>query len=408
MSVTTASPARPAAVSGTTFSVLVALSFCHMLNDMQQSLLTGIYPILKETYHLDFGQIGMITLAFQVTASLLQPLVGMYADRHPQPFSLSVGMSFTLLGLLVLSQAGSFPALLAGAALVGTGSSVFHPESSRMARLASGGRYGLAQSMFQVGGNTGAAIGPLLAAFVVLPHGQGSLAWFSLAALTAIVVLARVGVWYQRRRPASGPRARSAERSSHPRRVVIVGVAVLAALMFSKTFYSASLGTFYIFYLIHRFAIPVQDAQICLCVFMAASALGTMVGGQLGDQFGRRYVIWFSILGTLPFALALPHVGLFWTVALSIVIGLIMSSAFSAILVYAQELLPGHVGMVSGIFFGFSFGLGGLGAAALGQLADHTSIDLVYEICAWLPLLGLFTWFLPDIEQKRLERRRAA
>jgi FSR family fosmidomycin resistance protein-like MFS transporter len=406
MSVTTASPARPAVVTGTTFSVLVALGFCHMLNDMQQSLLTGIYPILKDAYHLDFGQIGMITLAFQVTASLLQPLVGMYADRHPQPYSLSVGMAFTLVGLLVLSRAGSYPALLAGAALVGTGSSVFHPESSRMARLASGGRYGLAQSMFQVGGNTGAALGPLLAAFVVLPHGQTSLAWFSLAALTAIIVLARVGAWYKRHRPAAGPRARGAVVSSHSKRVVITGIAVLATLMFSKTLYSASLGTFYIFYLIHRFGIPVQDAQIYLFVFLGASALGTLVGGPVGDRFGRRYVIWFSILGALPFAVALPHVGLFWTVALTIPIGLIISSAFSAILVYAQELLPGRIGMVSGIFFGFSFGLGGLGAAALGELADFTSIDLVYDIAAWLPALGLLTWFLPDIERARLAARR--
>jgi len=361
MSVTADTASRPAAVSGTTFSVLVALSFCHMLNDMQQSLLTGIYPILKDSYHLDFGQIGMITLAFQVTASLLQPLVGMYADHHPQPYSLSVGMSFTLLGLLVLSRAGSYPMLLAGAALVGTGSSVFHPESSRIARMASGGRYGLAQSMFQVGGNTGAALGPLLAAFVVLPHGQGSLAWFSLAALTAIVVLARVGAWYKRSRPAAGRRGSGAVLPTHPRRVVIAGITVLATLMFSKTLYSASLGTFYIFYLIHRFGIPVQDAQIYLFIFFGASALGTLVGGPVGDRFGRRYVIWFSILGTLPFAVALPHVGLFWTVALTIPIGLIMSSAFSAILVFAQELVPGRVGMVSGIFFGFSFGLGGVG-----------------------------------------------
>jgi FSR family fosmidomycin resistance protein-like MFS transporter len=406
MSSTAVAPSRPAVATGTTFSVLLALGFCHMLNDMQQSLLSGIYPILKDSYHLDFGQIGMITLAFQVTASLLQPLVGLYTDRRPQPFSLSVGMSFTLVGLLVLSRAGSYPVLLAGAALVGTGSSVFHPESSRMARLASGGRYGLAQSVFQVGGNTGAALGPLLAAFVVLPYGQHSLAWFSLAALTAIVVLAGVGFWYRRARQGVGPRGYAAGLPRQPKPVVVAGLAVLATLMFSKTLYSASLGTFYIFYLIHRFAIPVQQAQIYLFVFFAASALGTLIGGPVGDKFGRRYVIWFSILGTLPFAVALPHVGLFWTVALSILIGLIISSAFSAILVYAQELLPGRIGMVSGIFFGASFGLAGLGAAALGALADLTSIDLVYGICAWLPALGLLTFFLPDIERSRLAARR--
>jgi FSR family fosmidomycin resistance protein-like MFS transporter len=406
MSVTADSPSRTAVFTGTTFSVLVALSFCHMLNDMQQSLLSAVYPILKDAYHLDFGQIGMITLAFQVTASLLQPLVGLYADRRPQPYSLSAGMGFTLVGLLVLAWAGSYPMLLIGAALVGTGSSVFHPEASRMARLASGGRHGMAQSLFQLGGNTGTALGPLLAAFVVLPRGQTSLAWFSLAALTAIIVLARVGAWYKRRVAATGPRGHGANLPQHSRHAVITGITVLATLMFSKTFYTASLGTFYIFYLIHRFGVSVQDAQVYLFIFLGASALGTMVGGPVGDQFGRRYVIWFSILGTLPFALALPHVGLFWTVALTIPIGLIVSSANSAILVYAQELVPGRVGMVSGIFFGFSFGLGGLGAAALGELADFTSIDLVYDICAWLPMLGLLTWFLPDIERARLAALR--
>ena len=329
------------------------------------------------------------------------------AIRRDYPVMFGTLYIFTLLGLLVLSRAGSYPMLLAGAALVGTGSSVFHPESSRMARLASGGRYGLAQSMFQVGGNTGAALGPLLAAVVVLPHGQGSLAWFSVAALTAIVVLARVGIWYKRRSPAAGRRGSGAVLPAHTRQEVIAGITVLATLMFSKTLYSASLGTFYIFYLIHRFGISVQDAQIYLFIFFGASALGTLVGGPVGDRFGRRYVIWFSILGALPFAVALPHVGLFWTVALTIPIGLIMSSAFSAILVFAQELVPGRVGMVSGIFFGFSFGLGGLGAAALGELADFTSIDLVYEIAAWLPALGLLTWFLPDIERARLSARQS-
>ncbi len=404
MSVTTALPARPAIVTGTNFSVLVALSFCHMLNDMQQSLLPAIYPILKTTYGLDFGQIGLITLTFQLTASLLQPLVGLYTDRHSQPYSLAVGMSFTLAGLLILSQAGSYGALLAGAALVGTGSSVFHPESSRMARLASGGRHGLAQSLFQLGGNFGTAAGPLLAAFVVLPQGQGSLAWFSLAALTAIIVLAQVGAWYKRHHHAARRSVRAADAAppAHPPALVRRAIAVLATLMFSKSFYSASLGTFFTFYLIHRFTIPVQTAQLYLFIYLAASALGTLLGGPVGDHFGRRYVIWFSILGPLPFTLMLPHANLFWTVALTVPVGFIMSSALSAILVFAQELMPGRVGMVSGIFFGFSFGLGGLGAAALGELADFTSIDLVYGICAWLPLLGLLTWFLPDIERVRM------
>jgi FSR family fosmidomycin resistance protein-like MFS transporter len=402
MSVTAADP-RPAAAPATAFGVLVALSFCHLLNDMQQSLLPAIYPVLKDSYHLDFGQIGLLTLTFQLTASLLQPLVGIYTDRHPMPYSLAVGMGFTLLGLLILSQAGSFAALLLGAALVGTGSSVFHPESSRMARMASGGRYGLAQSLFQLGGNVGTAAGPLLAAFVVLPGGQHSLAWFSLAALAAILVLARVGTWYRGQR-ALAPRARATggEAAGHPRPVVVRGVVVLATLMFSKSFYTAALGTFFIFYLMERFAVPVQTAQIYLFIFLGASAIGTLIGGPIGDRFGRRYVIWFSILGPLPFTLLLPHVNLFWTVALSVPIGLIMSSAFSAILVYAQELLPGRIGMVSGIFFGLTFGLGGLGAAALGELADHTSIELVYRLCAWLPALGLLTWFLPDIERGRL------
>ena len=320
MSVTTAAPARPIIAAGTTFSVLVALSFCHMLNDVQQSLLPAIYPILKTAYNLDFGQIGLITLTFQLTASLLQPVVGLYTDRHPQPYSLAIGMSFTLLGLLILSQAGSYGVLLVGAALVGTGSSVFHPELSRMARLASGGRHGFAQSLFQLGGNFGTAAGPLLAAFVVLPHGQGSLAWFSLAALTAIIVLTNVGTWYKRHHFAASRRARAAgtEAPAHPPAVVRRGIIVLAALMFSKSFYSACLGTFFIFYLIHRFAIPVQTAQIYLFIYLGASALGTLIGGPVGDHFGRRYVIWFSILGPLPFTLMLPQANLFWTVALTV------------------------------------------------------------------------------------------
>jgi FSR family fosmidomycin resistance protein-like MFS transporter len=405
----TAAARRPAIATGPAFSVLVALSFCHLLNDMQQSLLPAIYPLLKDDYHLDFGQVGLLTLTLQLTASLLQPLVGIATDRRPQPYSLAVGMGFTLTGLIVLSRAGSFAALLAGAALVGTGSSVFHPESSRIARIASGGRYGLAQSLFQLGGNAGSAIGPLLAAFVVMPRGLPGLGWFSLAALTAIVVLGGVGTWYRRRRIAAPARRRAqAEAAATPRAVVVRGVAVLATLMFSKTFYSASLGTFFIFYLMQRFGLTIQGAQIDLFLFLGASALGTLIGGPVGDRFGRRYVIWLSILGPLPFSLALPHVGLAWTVMLAVLIGFVMSSAFSAILVFAQELVPGRIGMVSGIFFGLSFGLGGLGAALLGELADHTSIDTVYAICAWLPALGLLTWWLPDIERARLAAQRSA
>ncbi len=397
---------RRQAAAGSAISVLVALSFCHLLNDMQQSLLPAIYPIIKNTYDLNFAQVGLITLTSQITASLLQPLFGLFIDRRPQPYSLSVGMAFTLAGLLILSRAANFPLLLAGAGMVGVGSSVFHPESSRIARLASGGRHGLAQSIFQLGGNTGAAIGPLLAALIILPRGLPSLAWFSLAALTAIIILGGVGFWYQHRGVAVRARA-TAEMPRHPRRIVTVGVTVLATLMFSKTLYATSFSTFYIFYLMHRFGVSVVDAQYYLFAFLGASALGTVAGGPIGDRFGRRYVIWFSILGTLPFAALLPFVGLTATVVLTIFIGLIISSANAAILVYAQELVPGRVGMVSGVFFGFSFGLAGLGAAALGQLADYTSITWVYDFCAWLPALGLLTWLLPDIERTRLAAQRA-
>jgi FSR family fosmidomycin resistance protein-like MFS transporter len=396
---------RRQAVTGTAFSVLVALSFCHLLNDMQQSLLPAIYPILKDTYHLDFGQVGLITLTSQITASLLQPLFGLYIDRRPKPYSLSVGMGFTLVGLLVLSRAASFSLLLAGAGMVGIGSSVFHPESSRIARLASGGRHGLAQSVFQVGGNTGAALGPVLAALIVLPRGLPSLAWFSLAALTAIVVLAGVGFWYQHRGVAVRSPKSSTEVAKHQRRVVVIGMTVLATLMFSKTLYATSFSTFYIFYLMQKFGVSVRDAQFYLFAFLAATALGTVAGGPIGDRFGRRYVIWFSILGTLPFAALLPYSGLSATVVLTVII-LIISSVNAAILVYAQELVPGRVGTVSGIFFGFSFGLAGLGAAALGQVADFTSITWVYDFCAWLPALGLLTWLLPDIERPRLAALR--
>jgi FSR family fosmidomycin resistance protein-like MFS transporter len=400
MSSSTTTAARQAAET-TTFVILVALSFSHLLNDMMQSLLPAIYPLLKTKFALSFGQIGLITFTFQFTASLLQPVVGLYTDRRPMPFSLAVGMGFTLVGLLLLAGAGSFVLLLLAAALVGMGSSVFHPESSRIARVASGGRHGMAQSLFQVGGQTGQALGPLLAAFVVMPHGQGSVAWFSLAALLAIVVLLNVGRWYSaaRKRMAARPRGVGIVGSGLSRGRVRTSILILLALIFSKYFYLASLNTYYTFYLIHKFGVSIQTAQILLFVFLGAVAAGTFAGGPIGDRIGRKYVIWGSIMGVLPFTLVLPHANLFWTVVLTVPIGLILASAFSAILVYAQELMPGKVGTVSGMFFGFSFGMGGLGAALLGVLADHTSIEFVYGVCAFLPMLGLLTAFLPNMER---------
>ena len=402
--------ARPAAVPGsgstTTFAILVSLSVCHMLNDLNQSLVPALYPVLKTTYNLDFAQIGLITLAFQLTASMLQPVVGMITDKRPQPFSLPIAMSCSLIGLLLLSVADSYPLILLSAALVGIGSAVFHPEASRVARMASGGRYGFAQSLFQVGGSSGSAIGPLLAAFIVVPRGQGSVAWFSFLALVAMALLTYVGFWYNRH-PAMAARrgkravAPAATVSPVPRATVLLALSVILVLLFSKNVYTASLSSYYTFYLMEKFHLPVQTAQIYLFIFLAAGALGTFLGGPISDRFGRKPVIWFSILGALPFALMLPYVGLLWTGILTVIIGLIMSSAFSAIIVYAQELMPGRVGMVAGMMFGFSFGLGGLGAAALGRMADITGIETVYQVCSFLPVIGLLTAFLPDIEEKR-------
>jgi len=357
--------AAPSSRDGVVFAILLAISFSHLLNDMIQSMLPAIYPLLRRNFSLNFAQIGLIQLTFQITASLLQPVVGIYTDRHPKPYSLAAGMGATLVGLLLLSQAPSFAILLVAAALVGLGSAVFHPESSRVARLASGGQHGLAQSVFQVGGNAGQSLGPLLAAFIIVPHGQSSVAWFSIAALVAIGVLANVGFWYKRRLALAKPRARRAGAGhvALPQRTVTITLALLVALMFSKFFYLASINSYFTFYLIDRFHLSVQDAQIHLFLFLFAAAVGTFVGGPVGDRIGRRYVIWGSILGVLPFTLALPYVGLFATDVLTVCIGLILSSAFSAILVYAQELLPGRVGMIAGIFFGFAFGLGGIGAA---------------------------------------------
>ncbi|HJW07508.1 MAG TPA: MFS transporter [Rhodanobacter sp.] len=372
-----------------------------MLNDMIQSLILAIYPILKNDFRLSFVQVGLITLTFQLTASLLQPLVGMVTDRRPMPYSLPVGMGFTLCGLLLLATAPNFPVLLAAAALVGTGSSVFHPESSRVARMASGGRHGLAQSLFQVGGNTGSSLGPLLAAWIIVPHGRGSVAWFSLAALLAIVVLLQVGRWYGRHHAARRKAATGRfEILPLSRNRVIGALAVLGLLIFSKYFYLASLSSYYTFYLIHKFGVSVQSAQVHLFVFLFAVAAGSLIGGPVGDRIGRKWVIWVSILGVAPFTLLLPHVGLMWTGVLTVLIGLVLASAFSAILVYAQELIPGRVGMISGLFFGLAFGMGGIGAAVLGGLADTHGIEYVYRLCAYLPLMGLITVFLPDIEKR--------
>jgi FSR family fosmidomycin resistance protein-like MFS transporter len=397
-------PSKAARAPGaTTYSVLGVLSLCHLLNDMVQSLLPAIYPILKTALALDFRHIGLITLANQLTASLLQPVIGYYTDRRPKPQSLAIGMGFTLAGLLLVAWAGHFGMVLAAAALIGIGSSVFHPESSRIARLASGGQHGMAQSLFQVGGNAGSALGPLLAAFIVLPHGQSSLAWFAVVPLTAIVLLSRVGLWYRRRvRAGLASHGHGHAPHHHLSRPQVAGaLAVLLLLVFSKYIYLSSLSTFYTFYLIDRFHVSVQSAQLHLFVFLGAVAAGTILGGPLGDRIGRKHVIWVSILGALPFTIALPYANLFFTGVLSAVIGVILASAFSAILVYAQELVPGNVGMIAGLFFGVAFGVAGLGAAALGQLADATSVNVVFRICAWLPALGLLTALLPDIEPSR-------
>ena len=385
-----ASPPRPAA----SLQIILSLSFCHLLNDTMQSLLPALYPILKDAYALDFAQIGLLTLAFQATASLLQPAVGLYTDRNPLPHSMAAGMVATLAGLVLLSTASTYPLLVLAAMLVGLGSAVFHPEASRVARAAAGGRYGFAQSIFQVGGNTGTALGPLLAAFVVVPAGQPRVLWFSGLALLASLVLARVGAWYARQSRARGGGGGATGRAL-PRRVVVVGLVVLLVLMIAKNVYSAALTSYFTFYLIETFGVSVQTAQLFLFAHLAGLAAGLVVGGWVADRVGRVPVIWVSILGALPFTLALPFASLFWTAVLAIVIGLITASAFPAIVVYGQELLPGRVGFVSGLFFGLSFGLGGLGAAALGVLADLTSITTVYRVVAFLPLLGLAAAFLP-------------
>jgi FSR family fosmidomycin resistance protein-like MFS transporter len=385
----------------TAFSVLGAVAVSHLLNDTIQALIPAIYPLLKSAFALTFAQVGLMTLTQQVTASLLQPVVGYYTDRRPTPYSLVVGMSFTLLGLLLLSAAPSFSALLTAAGLMGIGSSVFHPEASRVARMASGGRYGLAQSLFQVGGNVGSSFGPLLGAFLVAPRGQSSIAWAALLAVAAILVMWRIGRWYAAEQPAlqwMSARSSTDLRREIAERPVARPIAILAALIFSKYFYLAGLNSYYTFFLISKFHVSVQTAQIDLFIFLAAVAIGTIAGGPLADRIGVKYVIWGSILGVLPFTLALPYANLFWTPVLTVAIGLVLASAFSAIVVYAQELVPGRVGLISGVFFGFAFGIAGIGAAVLGRLADAVGIEAVYRLCAFLPAIGILTAFLPDLD----------
>jgi len=393
---------KPAAKDGPVYGILGSISFAHMLNDMIQSLLLAIYPMLKSSFDLTFGQIGLITLTYQITASLLQPVIGLYTDKRPKPYSLPIGMGFTLVGLLLLSVAPSYPILLIAAAFVGTGSSVVHPESSRVARMASGGRHGFAQSLFQVGGNLGSALGPLLAALIVIPRGQYAISWFSVAALIAMGVLFAVGRWYRANAALLKPKAKKGAGHVELSRAKVTGaLIVLGLLVFSKFFYLASLSSYFTFYLISKFGLSVQSAQIHLFVLLGAVAAGTIIGGPIGDKIGRKIVIWVSILGVAPFTLLLPYADLFWTGVLSVIIGLVLSSAFSAIVVFGQELVPGKVGLIAGLFFGLSFGMGGIGAAVLGQVADVEGIDFVYRICSFLPLIGILTVFLPNLERPR-------
>lgn len=396
-------------VHNTVFPVLIALSFTHLLNDTMQSLIPAIYPLVKDSLRLNFSQIGLITLTFQMSASLLQPLVGLYTDKRPQPFSLAIGMSFTLAGLVCLSLASSFPLVLVSVGLVGVGSAVFHPEASRLAYMASGGRHGMAQSLFQVGGNAGSSLGPLLAAAIIVPLGQFHVIWFSLVALLAIVVMLKISQWYKKNTHRIKPK-KAAGAISHvqlSKSKVAFSLAILMVLIFSKYFYMASISSYYTFYLMDKFHVTVQQSQVYLFVFLFAVAAGTFIGGPLGDKIGRKYVIWLSILGVAPFALLMPHANLFWTCVLSVFIGVILSSAFSAILVYAQELVPGKVGMIAGLFFGFAFGMGGIGSALLGKLADKTSISYVYQVCSFLPLIGLLTGFLPNLEKGKRAHSRS-
>lgn len=394
---TDAAPQQTNVVQVTTFAIILAISFCHFLNDLMQTLLASIYPILKADFGLDFWQIGMLTFAFQATASLLQPVIGAYTDKRPLPYSLPFGMASTLIGLLVLAYAHSYATLMLGACLIGFGSAVFHPESSRVARMASGGRYGLAQAVFQVGGNFGSAIGPLLAAFIIVPRGQTSVAWFSAAAFIGMIILVRVGRWYSNYHRGSSARSMAVPTHNISKRRVQVALLVLALLVFTKNIYTAGMSSFYTFYAIEIFGVSVKTSQLLLFVYLGATALGTVLGGPFGDKIGAKNVIWFSIIGSLPFTLAMPYVGLEATVILTAIIGLVMASAFPAIVVAAQELVPGRVGMIAGIFFGFAFGMGGIAAAVLGVVADRYGISTVFQICSYLPFLGLLTIFLPNM-----------
>ena len=387
----------------TVFAILLAISFSHLLNDTIQSLIPAIYPVLKNSFRLNFTQIGLITLTFQCTASLFQPFVGLYTDHRPKPYSLAIGMGFTLIGLVVLSVAGNFPTILVSAALVGLGSSIFHPEASRLARMASGGKHGLAQSIFQVGGNAGSSAGPLLAALIIVPRGQPSIAWFSVVALIAIIILSIVGKWYGEnlyRIPTKSSAKRKPGQALLSKQRIVFSLAILIALIFSKYFYLVSLSNYFTFYLINKFHLGIQTAQIYLFLFLFAVAAGTIIGGPVGDRIGRKYVIWASILGVAPFTIALPYADLFWTGVLVVIIGVILASAFSVIIVYAQELVPGKTGLIAGIFFGTAFGMAGIGSAVLGRLADWTSIDFVYSVCSFLPLIGLLTAFLPNLDKR--------
>ena len=388
----------------TVYSILLSISFSHLLNDTLQSLIPSIYPILQSKFTLSFTQVGLITLTFQLAASLLQPLVGRYTDRKPQPYSLSIGMGFTLIGLVSLAYSNSFMFTLISVALIGVGSSIFHPESSKIAYMASGGKRGLAQSIFQVGGNAGTAIGPLLAALIIVPYGMRHILYFSILALIAIAVLLRVGKWAKNHLDLIKPKESGTENDivNHlSKKQIRNSIIILLVLIFSKYFYLTSISSYYTFFLIQKFGLSIAQSQIHLFIFLAAAAAGTFIGGPLGDRYGRKYVIWLSILGVAPFTLLLPYASLFWTSILSVIIGFILSSAFSAILVYAQELMPGKVGMVSGLFFGFAFGMGGIGSALLGSLADHTSIYFVFQVCSFLPFIGLITKFLPDLKVRK-------
>jgi MFS transporter, FSR family, fosmidomycin resistance protein len=389
-------------VQKTVYTVLFSIAFAHLLNDLMQSVIPSTYPILKQIFHLNFTQIGLITFVFQLTASILQPFIGFYTDKNPKPYSLVFGMLFTITGLVFLSLSNAFWMLLISVAFVGIGSSIFHPEASRVAFLGSGGKRGLAQSIFQLGGNIGSAIGPLLVAVIVAPHRQSYIIWFAIAGVLAMMILSRIALWYQNHMSLRASKKIIVEEAILPfsKEKINISLAILLLLIFSKFFYTASMSSYFTFYLMHKFHLSIQDSQFHLFIFLASVATGTLIGGPLGDRFGRKYIIWFSILGVAPFTLMLPYADLLWTTILSVIIGLIIASAFSAILVFAQELMPGKVGMISGFFFGFAFGMGGLGSAILGNIADHTSIEYVFNICSFLPLIGIFTYFLPNIKRK--------